>query len=95
MAGATADEWWRSAESELETAHVLKGAGKASEAYFQAGQALEFGIKALILKRNNLSALPDTYKGAHWHDLKSCATVARLQADLNQKETSKALKANC
>ena len=94
MAGATADEWWRSAESELETALILRKAGKTNEAYFHAGQALEFGIKALFLKRNNLPYMPDTHKGARWHDLQLCAGAARLQIDMDRRGTSKALKIN-
>jgi HEPN domain-containing protein len=94
MAQATADDWYRSSKSELESARVLKSAGKANEAYFHAGQSVEFILKALFLKRNNLKFMPDTHKGAHWHDLQSCAEASRLKADLNQKDTSRSLKAN-
>jgi HEPN domain len=94
MAGASADEWWRGAESELASARLLKNEGNGIQAYFHAGQAIEFGLKALYLKRNNLREMPDDRKGANWHDLGKCAEAARLLNDLRQPETSTALKAN-
>ncbi|MGJ0426150.1 HEPN domain-containing protein [Methylocystis sp.] len=92
MAGAKADDWWRQAKSELETARLCKANGKSSQAYFHAGQAIEFLLKALFLKRNNLSQMPNTHKGAHWHDLQSCGEAARIGADLFV--ASKAIRAN-
>lgn len=64
------------------------------EAYFHAGQAVEFLLKAIYLKRNNLAAMPPDFRGARSHDLSICANAARLKADLNQRSTSPALKAN-
>ncbi|MFG1187611.1 HEPN domain-containing protein [Xanthobacter aminoxidans] len=93
MVGASADEWWRRAESELESAKILKISGKAAEAYFHAGQAIEFGLKALYLKRNNLSEMPADHKGANWHNLAMCATAARLHVDLKQPGVSRDLRA--
>ena len=80
--------------SELESARILKANGKANEAYFHAGQAVEFALKALFLRRSNLSVMPDDHKGAHWHDLSACAEAARIKVDLNQRRTSRALRAN-
>lgn len=94
MAGATADEWWRKASGELAQARVLKASGHHDGAYFHAGQAVEFGIKALLLKRNGWATMPDTHKGAHWHDLPSCADAARLKADLNRRETPRVVREN-
>lgn len=91
---ASADDWWRRAESELAQARVLKDAGHTDGAYFHAGQSIEFGLKALYLKRNGLAFMPDDHKGAHWHDLQVCAEAARLKSDLNQRGTSGSLKAN-
>ena len=78
----------------MEQARVLRDAGLNDGAYFHAGQAIEFGLKALYLKRHGLSSMPDDHKGARWHDLNACAEAARLRSDLNQKGTSGALRAN-
>jgi HEPN domain-containing protein len=94
MAVAGANEWWRRSESELETARILKPAGKVTEAYFHAGQSIEFLLKAIYLKRNNLSSMPGDHKGAHWHDLQACAEAAKIKSDLNQQGTSNSLRAN-
>lgn len=94
MATAGATEWYKEALSELESAKILKDRGKVKDAYFLCGQAVEFLLKAIYLKRNNLSEMPPDHKGARWHDLSACAEAARLGADLNQKSTSLALRAN-
>ncbi len=73
---------------------MLRAAGKTTEAYFHAGQSIEFLLKALYLKRSGFSRWPDDHRGARWHDLKVCAAAARLEVDLNRPETSKSLKAN-
>lgn len=92
MARASADDWWRDAKSELETARLCKANGKAQQAYFHAGQAIEFLLKALFLKRNNLPCMPNSHKGAHWHDLQTCGEVARIKSDLAL--VSKSVRAN-
>lgn len=94
MAGAGPDDWWRQSKSNLETARILKAAGKGNEAYFHAGQSVEFLLKAIFLKRNNHLSMPDDHKGAHWHDLQKCFEAAKIKSDLNQLQTSKALKVN-
>lgn len=94
MARAGPDEWWRQSKSDLDSALILKKSGKSREAYFHAGQSIEFIIKAIFLRRNNHQFMPDKYKGAHWHDLKSCFDEARLRLDLEKPETPKPLKAN-
>ena len=94
MAGSAADDWMRRGASELESAKILKSNGKANEAYFHAGQAVEFVLKAIYLKRNNLAAMPPDNKGAKWHDLALCAEAARVMSDLNQKGLSRSIRQN-
>jgi hypothetical protein len=94
MADASADEWWQGAESELQSAELLRNNGSVDQAYLHAGQAIEFALKALIMKRKNWRKWPDNFKGANWHDLKTCAEAANLKYDLGQKGVSKELKAN-
>lgn len=78
-----ADNWWREAKDQLEVAKILMAAGKLNDAYFHAGQSIEFLLKALYLKRNNLPSMPSDNKGSQWHDLTLCSQAARLKNDLN------------
>jgi HEPN domain len=79
--------WLQSAREERASAQTCKKAGHANQAYHHAGQAIEFLLKALYLKRKNLKEMPDTCKGAPWHNLDLVATAAGLQADINVIKT--------
>jgi HEPN domain-containing protein len=74
--------WLESARVELATAKTCKKSGHGAQAYHHAGQAIEFLLKALYLKRKNLKELPDTCKNAAWHSLSIVAVAAGLQADI-------------
>ena len=82
MPAAGADDWWRTARDELETARALKAVGKVLQAYHHAGQAVEFAIKVIYMRRKGLKELPDECKGANWHNLKFVAERAGLSGDL-------------
>jgi hypothetical protein len=84
----------QTAREELAAANTLKKSGRNGlQAYHNAGQAIEFLLKAIYLKRKNLKELPDTCKGARWHSLPLVADEAGLKGDIeiikktNQKFT--------
>src|SRR5438874_770189 len=77
--------WWRDALEELAVARLLKGGPKQKEsyprqAYYHVGQAVEFALKAIYLRRKQLNDLPDD----RGHDLKMVASLAGLEPDINQ-----------
>ncbi len=75
MAGAGHALWWTRALEEAEAAHTLRTTGKRLQAYQLAGQAVEFALKAIYIKRRGLAELPDSCKGANWHNLTFIAMV--------------------
>lgn len=77
-----ADTWWNAALEELHVAHDLKTGGRGRQAFHHAGQAVEFALKAIYLRRHNLQVLPDEYKSAKGHDLKLLAKAAKLDGDI-------------
>jgi HEPN domain-containing protein len=79
---AGADAWWRRAEEELRAARILHESAFAVQAYFHAGQAVEFGLKAIYLRRRNLREMPGYARGARWHNLAFLAEQAGLDGDL-------------
>jgi HEPN domain-containing protein len=75
--------WLDSARSELAAAKLLKNSGKNSQqAYHHAGQAIEFLLKAIYLKRKNLKELPEACRNARWHSLSLVAEEAGLKGDI-------------
>jgi hypothetical protein len=76
------DDWWRAACEELDTARKLKPVGKVPQAYHHAGQAVEFALKAIYMKRNGHRELPEECKGAAWHHLPHIVKAARLEPDI-------------
>ncbi len=69
---------------ELKSAQSLKAAGQARQAYHHPGQAVEFALKAIYIRRKGLQTLPDDCKGAKWHSLPHIAKQAGLDGDLAQ-----------
>ena len=89
------DIWMEGARRELWRAGVLHDAEDAPGAYFHSGQAVEFGLKAILLRRHNLSEMPTQYRGAGWHDLQHIAQAARLTPDVvAQSKLSRAFEKN-
>lgn len=82
------NEWWKRAQDELEVGRNLKATGNKLQAYYHAGQAVEFGLKAIYMRRNGHSELPEACKGANWHNLMFIANESGLRPDLT------ALRAN-
>jgi HEPN domain-containing protein len=80
MAGPEA--WWQRARDEADVARTLRATGKRVQAYHHAGQAVEFALKAIYLRRKGFNDLPDTCKGATWHSLPHIATNAGMDADI-------------
>lgn len=79
MAGP--DDWWREAEAELERARKLSATGDDQGAYAHAGQAIEFALKAVYMRKNALAKWPDDKKGANWHNLQLIAEAAGVKPD--------------
>ncbi|MGH6728173.1 MAG: HEPN domain-containing protein [Pseudolabrys sp.] len=82
-------EWWKRASEEIETAYDLRATGKRLQAYHHAGQAIEFALKAIYIKKNNLTELPATCHGATWHNLTFIANEAGLRPDLHNLRENK------
>lgn len=80
MAGP--DSWWQRALEEVESARDLKVTGKRIQAYHHAGQAVEFALKAIFMKRRGHRVLPEDCKGAKWHSLSHIAAYAGLDGDV-------------
>jgi len=76
------EAWWADAKKELLSAKTLKRNGHARQAYHHAGQAVEFGLKAIYMRRNGLSDWPEDLRGAAWHDLQRIADAAGLDVDV-------------
>ena len=76
------EAWWADAKKELLSAQTLKRNGHARQAYHHAGQAVEFGLKAIYMRRRGLSDWPGDLRGAPWHDLQRIADAAGLGADV-------------
>ena len=88
MAGPEA--WWQRAKEEIGAAHELRATGKRVQAYHHAGQAIEFALKAIYMKRKGLSDWPAAYKGATWHSLPHIAHEAGLDGEVAALRVNKA-----
>jgi hypothetical protein len=75
------------AEMRIREAGILLKAGEFDGAYYIAGYAVEFALKACIIKRKLgiVDAWPDKRftEQCHTHDLKALVKLADLEADLN------------
>jgi HEPN domain-containing protein len=98
---ATHDIWWQDAQEELEVARLLRGGGTKRtpafprQAYHHAGQAVEFALKSIYLKRKTLIGIPDDLMGRAGHDLEFLAERAALGPEIKQLQgTRKVLLAN-
>lgn len=87
--------WWSDAQDSARSARTLKAAGHARQAYQQAGQAVEFALKAVYMKRKGLSDWPPEFKGPEWHSLPRIAEQAGLGPDLARlKQANKTVYGN-
>ena len=66
----------------MASAKTLKHARHARQAYHHAGQAVEYALKAIYMRRKSLREWPPEHKGAPWHDLRLIANHAGLEPDL-------------
>jgi hypothetical protein len=82
------NEWWKRGQEELEVGRKLKATGNKLQAYHHAGQAVEFALKAIYMRKNGHEELPEACKSANWHNLMLIANEAGLRPDLT------ALRAN-
>ena len=80
MAGHAA--WWKRAENEVDVARKLRATGDRLQAYHHAGQAVEFALKAIYIRRKALPELPGNCNGANWHNLTFIANEAGMRLDL-------------
>jgi len=90
----SAETWWSDAQEELAVARLLKSVSKPAQgyprqAYLHAGQAVEFALKAIYLRRKRLGDLPDELKSARGHDLKLVAELAGLGPDIAQLQAQR------
>ncbi len=88
------NEWWKRAGQELEVARKLRATGDRLQAYHHAGQAVEFALKAIYIRKNGLSDLPDACKGPTWHNLTFIANEAGLRGELASLKGDKAAYQN-
>jgi HEPN domain-containing protein len=82
------DTWLAEAKEWMASAKVLKKAGHSKQAYCLAGQAVEYALKAVYMRRKSLREWPPEHKGATWHDLTLIADRARLEPDLARLRTT-------
>jgi HEPN domain-containing protein len=80
------------AEAKLEDAKLLLGAGRAANAYYLAGYAVELMLKAILSGRFRENTLPDRalINQLYSHDLAKLTRLALLDVALQQHEESNA-----
>jgi hypothetical protein len=78
------------AQAKIDDAILLLANGRASNAYYLAGYAIEIGLKACIAKQIAADTVPDLsfIKSIYDHDLQRLVRVAGLSAQLKQKQDS-------
>lgn len=76
----TRDAWIAGARRKLANAQSLLDAGGFADAYYLAGYAVEFGLKAVIAKRFVADAIPDKrlVLEAHTHNLSALLKLSGL-----------------
>lgn len=83
---ANAEIWRQDAERERQTARDLRAIGQDwVSVYWHSGQAVEFMLKALRMKRDGLSVWPTTDRGANWHRLAFLADRCNVRAALEHE----------
>jgi hypothetical protein len=80
--GAGAAAWWRDAKECLAAATTAKRAGHGRAAYNEAGQSIEFALKAILMVRRGWKEWPPENRNACWHDLKLIAENAGLGPEI-------------
>ncbi len=80
------------AQAKLADAKLLLQHERFSNAYYLAGYAVEFGLKACIAKQFSTDTIPDkTFVDAiHKHELKPLVNLAGLQSELKRAEDNNA-----
>jgi hypothetical protein len=78
----TCDDWWREAGAELTRAQVLKNSGDAKGAYHHAGQAVEFALKAIYMKRHGHREMPENTKNVRWHNLNHIVSQIGMHTEM-------------
>jgi HEPN domain-containing protein len=76
------------AEAKLEDAKLLLSAGRADNAYYLAGYAVELMLKAIVSKRFRTDTLPDRAVSTQVfvHDLRKLIGLALLEVALKERE---------
>ncbi|MGV3551268.1 hypothetical protein [Rhizobium sp.] len=80
-------EYQRLAQSKIDDAIVLQTHGRPSNAYYLAGYAIEFAIKACISRQFVANDIPNPklVRDIHTHDLAKLISLAGLQQELNEQ----------
>jgi HEPN domain-containing protein len=80
------------AEAKLEDAKLLLGAGRAANAYYLAGYAVELMLKAIVSARFRTDTLPDRAVSTQVfvHDLRKLISLALLEVALKEREKADA-----
>jgi HEPN domain-containing protein len=76
------------AEAKLEDAKLLRNAGRADNAYYLAGYAVELMLKAIVSARFRTDTLPDRAVSTQVfvHDLRKLISLALLDIALKERE---------
>jgi HEPN domain-containing protein len=76
------------AEAKLEDAKLLLGAGRATNAYYLAGYAIELMLKAIVSARFRTDTLPDRAVSTQVfvHDLRKLISLTLLDIPLKEHE---------
>jgi HEPN domain-containing protein len=80
------------AEAKLEDARLLLSAGRAANAYYLAGYAVELMLKAIVSARFRTDTLPDRAVSTQVfvHDLRKLTSLALLEVALKEREEADA-----
>jgi HEPN domain-containing protein len=80
------------AEAKLGDAKLLLSAGRADNAYYLAGYAVELMLKAIVSKRFRTDTLPDRAVSTQVfvHDLRKLIGLALLEVALKEREKADA-----
>lgn len=93
--GLEADTLERGSRDKLDAARLLLEKGFFTEAYYLAGYAVEFALKARIARRFRADTIPDLafVRGIYTHDLDALARQAGVIPNLKQAaDTDDALR---
>lgn len=80
-------EWQTMSRARLNEAKSLLGASHWSGAYYLAGYAVEFGLKAVLAKQFRSATIPDKklVLNIHTHDLNTLVNLAGLRQALESE----------